>query len=330
MANLSVLFIGGTGVISSACVPRALEAGMDVTILNRGQSSDRSLPATAQVLHGDIRNPESVRKALAGKRFDVVVDFVAFTTEHIQTDIDLFAGQTGQFVFISSASAYQKPPAAIPVLESTPLRNPFWQYSRDKIACEDLLVRAYREDGFPITIVRPSHTYDRTKLPCTGGWTVIDRMRRGEPVVVHGDGTSRWPITHHDDFARAFVGLLGAPQAIGDSYHITTDEALTWDQIHHVLAAAAGAPEPTIVHASSDLIALIEPAWGPPLLGDKAHSMLFDNSKVRRVVPDWAARIPYVRGAREVLAWYDADPARKQVDDDVNKTFDRIIAAASA
>lgn len=330
MANLSVLFIGGTGIISSACVPRALEAGMDVTVLNRGQSSERSLPATAQVLHGDIRDPESARKALAGKQFDVVIDFVAFTTEHVQTDIDLFAGQTGQYVFISSASAYQKPPAAIPVLESTPLRNPYWQYSRDKIACEDLLVRAYREDGFPATIVRPSHTYDRTKLPCDGGWTTIDRMRRGEPVVVHGDGTSRWPITHHDDFARAFVGLLGAPQAIGDSYHITTDEALTWDQIYRVLASAAGAPEPTIVHASSDLIASIEPAWGPHLLGDRSHSMVFDNSKVRSVTHGWTAQIPFVRGARESIAWYDADPARQQVDDDVNKIFDRIIAAASA
>src|SRR6201996_5804130 len=208
MGNPRVLFIGGSGVISSACARVAVEAGNDLTVLNRGHSTSRPLPPGVTTLQADIRDPQSARERLAGLEFDAVVDWVAFTPDHVRADIDLFRGRTGQYVFISSASAYQKPPARIPVLESTPLRNPFWQYSRDKIACEDLLVSAYRETDFPVTIVRPSHTYDQTSLPLDGKWNAIDRMRRGRPVVVHGDGTSLWTLTHHTDFARAFVGLL--------------------------------------------------------------------------------------------------------------------------
>src|SRR3954447_19090465 len=230
MTALKVLFIGGTGVISSACSDLAVDRGIDLYVLNRGASSQRPLPAKAHLLQGDIRDAASARAALDGLDFDVVVDWVAFTPEHVQADIDLFAGRTRQYVFISSASAYQTPPTLLPVRESTPLRNPAWRYSQEKIACEDLLVRAYRETGFPMTIVRPSHTYDRTLVPCDGGWTVIDRMRRGKEVVVHGDGTSLWTLTHHVDFAKGFVGLLGLPQAIGDSFHITSDEVLTWNQ----------------------------------------------------------------------------------------------------
>jgi nucleoside-diphosphate-sugar epimerase len=192
MTSPTLLFIGGTGRISSACTERAVAQGYDTTILNRGSTSTRKVPDAARTVYADIRDADSVRNALGARTFDVVVDFLAFTPEHVQTDIELFRDRTGQYVFISSASAYQTPPARLPIVESTPLRNPFWQYSRHKIACEDLLVAAYRADGFPATIVRPSHTYDRTSIPLSGGWTDIDRMRRGRDVVVHGDGTSLW------------------------------------------------------------------------------------------------------------------------------------------
>src|SRR3954471_22043004 len=275
MTALQVLFIGGSGQISSACAQRALDVGIELHVLNRGRSSSRPLPAGAHRLDGDIRDAASARSAIGDREFDAVVDFVAFTPEHVQLDIDLFTGHTGQFVFISSASAYQKPVGRLPIVESTPLRNPVWPYSQDKIACEDLLVRAYREQGFPMTIVRPSHTYDRTQVPYDTGWTMIDRMRRGKEVVVHGDGTSLWTLTHSEDFATGFVGLLGHPQAIGDSFHITSDEVLTWNQIHEILADAAGAAPPRIVHVPSESIFAFDETWGRSLLGDKAHSVIF-------------------------------------------------------
>lgn len=327
MAALRVLYIGGSGIISSACVRRSLAVGHEVTVLNRGQSTTRALPDGLTVVHGDIHDRSAARDALAGKDFDVVCDFVAFVPDHVQVDIDLFRGAVGQYVFISSASAYQKPVGRLPIVESTPLRNPWWQYSRDKIACEDLLVRRYRDDGFPATIVRPSHTYDRTSIPITGGWTAVDRMRRGAPVVVHGDGTSLWHLTHHVDFARAFVGLLGNPQTIGDSFHITADEVLTWDQIYTELAVAAGVREPQLVHVASDAIAAAAPDWGPGLVGDKAHSVIFDNAKVKCVVPDYVARTPFSVGAREIVAWYDADESRREIDPSVDTAFDALIKA---
>ena len=211
---MKVLFIGGTGIISSACSPLAIEQGMELYLLNRG-TSFRPAPERAKLLHGDIRNPESVRQAIGDLHFDAVVDWIAFTPEHIEADIELFNGRTDQFIFISSASAYQKPIASLPITESTPLHNPYWEYSRNKIACEERLVKAYREDGFPMTIVRPSHTYDQTLLPMGGGYTVVNRMRQGKKVIVHGDGTSLWTMTHHRDFAKGFVGLLGNNHAIG-------------------------------------------------------------------------------------------------------------------
>ncbi|THF70361.1 SDR family oxidoreductase [Deinococcus sp. Arct2-2] len=320
---MKVLFIGGTGIISSACSELALAQGMDLFLLNRGESS-RPIPEGATVLHGDIRDPGSVREALGELKFDVVVNWVAFTPEHIETDLELFAGRTKQYVFISSASAYQKPLGHLPITESTPLHNPFWPYSRDKIACEDRLTRAYREDGFPATIVRPSHTYDRTLLPMDGGWTVVDRMRRGKPVIVHGDGTSLWTLTHHRDFAVGFVGLLGRPAVVGEAVQITGDEWLTWNQIFELVAGAAGA-EANIVHVPSDIIAAFAPDWGAGLLGDKAHSVIFDNSKIKRLVPEFRATIPYARGVQEVLAWYDADPARQVVNAELERVMDDII-----
>jgi nucleoside-diphosphate-sugar epimerase len=323
---MRILFVGGTGIISSACGRRlAQQPGVELTFLLRGKS-DRAVPDGVEVVKGDVREPASLSAALGRRQFDVVVNFIAFTTAHVQADIDFFRDRTGQYVFISSASAYQTPPLRLPVTESTPLRNPVWAYSRDKIACEELLVRAYREHGFPATIVRPSHTYDPRTLPVHGGYTVIERMRRGKPVVVHGDGSSLWVLTHHDDFAKGFNGLLGNPHVLGEAFHITSDELLTWNQIHEFLAAAAGA-EPKLVHVPSATIAKYDPAWGDSLLGDKTHSMIFDNSKIKRVVPAFAATIPYAAGAREQLAWYDADPARKIVDPATDALMDTLVAA---
>lgn len=321
---MKVLFIGGTGVISSACTELALARGIELYLLNRG-TSGRPVPDGARILHGDIRDVAGASAALAGHRFDVVVDWIAYTPAHIAADRTLFRGRTGQYIFISSASAYQKPPASLPITESTILDNPFWQYSRDKIACEALLLQAYRDDKFPFTIVRPSHTYDRTKLPLAGGYTPVARMRQGKPVVVHGDGTSTWVLTHHRDFAKGFVGLLGNPRAIGEAFHITSDELLTWNQIYTIVGRAAGV-EPTLVHVPSDIIARHDPEWGAGLLGDKAHSVIFDTSKIKRFVPDFAATIPFARGAEEIMAWYDADPARQKVDARLDALMDTLVA----
>lgn len=324
MSALKVLFVGGTGIISSAVTRLAVERGIDLHLLSRGTST-RPVPDGVTHLRGDIGDPESVRAALTGREFDAVVDWVAFTPDHVRRDLDLFTGRTGQYVFISSASAYQTPPERLPVTESTPLRNPFWQYSRNKIACEDLLVAAYRDRGFPVTIVRPSHTYDRTSLPFEGGWTVIERMRQGREIVVHGDGTSLWTLTHHEDFARGFVPLLGNPRALGDAFQITSDEVLTWNQIARILGDAAGV-EPRIVHVPSDAIAAVDADWGAGLLGDKAHSMVFDNTKLRRLVPDFVATIPYEVGARQIIDWHDADPARRVVDARIDGLIDDLVA----
>ena len=275
------------------------------------------------MLVGDIRDPAAVAVALGKREFDVVVNWVAFTPDHVEADLERFRGRLGQYVFISSASAYQTPPARLPVTESTPLRNPYWQYSRDKIACEDRLVRAYREEGFPATIVRPSHTYDKTSVPFRGGWTVVDRMRQGKPVVVQGDGTSLWTLTHSDDFAKGFVPLLGSARVVGEAFHITSDDVLTWNQITTILGNAAGV-EPDIVHVPSDAIAAADSAWGDALLGDSAHSMVFDNSKLRAVVPDYVATVTLEQAAREIVGWHDEDTARQQVDSDLDTLMDQL------
>jgi nucleoside-diphosphate-sugar epimerase len=323
---MNVLFVGGTGVISSACARLALSRGVDLTFLCRGKTARHPVPPGVRVLQADVRDADSTRAALGDRRFDVVVQWVGFLPSQVELDIELFRGRMGQYVFISSASVYQTPPSRLPVTESTPLRNPFWQYSRDKIACEERLIQAYRSEGFPVTIVRPSHTYDRGLLPVHGGWTMIDRMRRGLPVPVHGDGTSLWTLTHHEDFAHPFVGLLGRGEAIGDSFHITSDEVLTWNQIYETLGRAAGA-RPTLVHVPSDLIAALDPEWGAGLLGDKAHSMVFDNTKIKRLVPDFRAVIPYSRGSEQQIAWYDEDAKRRVVSDATNATIDRVLTA---
>jgi nucleoside-diphosphate-sugar epimerase len=304
---MRVLFIGGTGKISSACSQLAVDRGIELYLLNRGQTT-RPLPTNLHIVNGDIRSLSSARDALGDLTFDAVVNWIAFTPEHINTDLELFGGRTKQYIFISSASAYQKPLSGLPITESTLLANPFWEYSRNKIACEEMLVRAYRQDGFPFTIVRPSHTY------------------AGKPVVVHGDGTSLWVLTHHRDFAKGFVPLLGNSHAIGEAVHITSDELLSWNQIYQICGEAAGVPNPKLVHVPSAVIATYDPAWGAGLVGDKAHSVIFDNSKLKRLVPDFAASIPYVRGAEEVMAWFDEDPSRQVIDEAMDRTMEAILA----
>lgn len=324
--SLKVLFVGGTGKISSAVSALAVEKGLDLYLLNRGVT-DRPVPAGAKVIKGDINDVESVKAALGDLKFDAVVNWIAYTEEDIDRDIELFRGRTNQYIFISSASAYQSPPLNLPVTESTPLDNPYWKYSQDKIACEDRLMRAYKEEKFPFTVVRPSHTYDKTMLPFQGGWTVIDRMRKGNKILVHGDGSSLWVFTHHTDFAKGFVGLLGNNRAIGEAFHITSDELLTWNQLHEIAGRAAGAPPLDIVHVPSDLINAFDTDWGVGLLGDKAASMIFDNTKIKRLSPEFMCTVPYEMGAKEMVEWYDADPARQVVDEEFNALTDRIIAA---
>jgi nucleoside-diphosphate-sugar epimerase len=313
VAPKSILFIGGTGVISAAAAQRAVALGHRLTILNRGRST-RPVPEGVETLSADVRDASAVREALAGREFDAVADFITYTPDQAKASLDLFAGRSGQYVFISSASAYQKPPTRLPIRESTPLKNPFWQYSRDKIACEELFYEAYREQDFPVTVVRPSHTYDRTKIAMVGGWTDIHRMRAGLPVMVHGDGTSLWTLTHSQDFAKAFVGLLGRPQAVGESYTITSDEYLPWNQIYQLFARAAGVREPELVHVASETIAAHSDELGANLLGDRSHSVVFDNTKIKSLVPDYCATIPFADGAREIVDWYDANPDLQVVD----------------
>ena len=322
-----ILFIGGTGVISAPSVRRAVQLGHVVTVLNRGRSSVRPLPGEVEALRADATDSAAVDASLAGREFDVVAQFRAFTPDHVAADIARFTDRTGQYVFISSASAYQKPPVRLPVTESTPLRNPFWQYSRDKIACEDELVRAYRQSGFPATIVRPSHTYDETLIPTIGGWTDVARMRAGKPVVVHGDGTSQWTLTHSDDFAVAFVGLLGHPAAIGDSFTITGTHAPTWNQVYTWLGEAAGVC-PELVHVASETIAAICPEHGDGLIGDKAHSMVFDCSKVAALVPEFKTTIRYDEAAYHQVAWFDANIEQQEIDPELDSAFDRLVDVA--
>lgn len=322
---LRVLFIGGNGIISSASSALAVERGHELTLLNRGQSTLRPQIDGVRHLVGDADDAASVAAAIGDETFDVVANFRSFSPAQVARDIELFEGRCRQYVYISSASAYQKPVSRLPITESTPLRNPYWQYSRDKIASEDLLVAAYRERGFPATIIRPSHTYDGTSVPILGGWTAIERMRRGAPVVVQGDGTSLWTMTHTRDFAVAFVGLLGNDRAIGEAFHITSDEVLTWNQITDLLAHAAGTTA-SVVHIASESIARELPEHGPGLLGDKAHSVIFDNSKVKSLVPEYRAITRFWQGAREIAEWHDADTSRRVADPLLDAAFDRLVA----
>ena len=327
---MRVLFIGGTGIISAASTRLAAERGIHLTLLNRGRHATQA-PAGVTTLTVDIDDAAAVSQALAGARFDAVVDWIAFEPAHIERDLALFRGRTRQYIFISSASAYQKPATHYLVTESTPLANPFWDYSQKKIACEERLMRACREEAFPITIVRPSLTYGQTQIALAiNSWarsyTAVDRMRRGKKVIVPGDGSSLWVITHNTDFAKGLVGLLGREQAIGHAFHITSDEVMCWDQWYRVTAEAAGA-EPQLVHMATDFIAACLPEARGGLSGDKAVSVVFDNTKIKRFVPDYCATVPFTVGIRETMAWFDADPARRQIDEEANARWDKLIEA---
>lgn len=323
--DLKVLFIGGTGIISSACSELATERGMDLTLLTRGHSI-RPLPQDVGTIQADMDDAASVESALAGLSFDVIVNWIVFHPDQIERDLKLFKGKTGQYIFISSASAYETPPSSLPITESTPLSNPFWEYSRNKIACEQRLMQAWQETHFPITIVRPSHTYDKTLLPFTGRYTVIDRMRRGRPVIVHGDGTSLWTLTHHRDFAVGFLGLLGNTSTLGEAYHITSDFVYTWNRIFRIMANAAGVSEPELVHVASETLADYDAEWGANLLGDKSHSMIFNNKKIKSIVPEFNPKIPFENGAKEIMTWIDAYESRQIVSPELDQLYDRIIA----
>jgi nucleoside-diphosphate-sugar epimerase len=327
--RVKVLFIGGTGLISSACAALAVDRGLDLFLLNRGRRPAGAGRATHLV--ADHHDEASVARAMDGHRFDAVVDWIAFTPDDIERDLRLFRDRTDQFVFISSASAYQKPLGHWLIREDTPLVNPFWDYSRGKIACEERLMASCRDEGFPVTIVRPSLTYGDTQVPlAVNSWerpfTAIARMRAGKPLIVPGDGTSLWTITHNSDFAQGFVGILGQAETIGEAFNIMSDEVLTWDEIYRRTAAAAGT-QARVVHIASDFIAACLPEMEGSLLGDKAVSAVFDTSKIRRVVPDFDPVVPFADGIARTVAWFDADPARQQVDGEADASWDRLIAA---
>jgi len=325
---MKVLFIGGTGIISTACTKLAAQRGIEVTLLTRGRH-EATVPPGVTVVNVDVQDKTAAARALAGASFDAVVDWTAFVPADVERDLALFSGHTSQFIFISSASAYQKPGTHYLITESTPLANPYWDYSRNKIACEERLMTAYRETGFPVTIIRPSLTYGDTQIPLVlNSWekpyTVIDRMLKGKKVVVPGDGSSLWVITHNSDFAKGLVGLLGNPQAIGHAFHITSDEVMTWDQWYRIVGDAIGV-EPRIVHIPSDFLIACKPELQGTLIGDKSVSVVFDNTKIKRFVPGYCATTSFAQGIRQTLAWFDADPSRKHIDAAWSAALDKVI-----
>jgi len=322
---MKVLFIGGTGNISQASTDLALEKGMEVYLLNRGSQS--SFHKKVNNLKVDINDRDKVSSLLKGHHFDAIVNWIAFVPEDIQRDYELFRDHTDQYIFISSASCYQKPLSHPVITESTPLANPFWEYSRNKIACEDLLMSLYRNNDFPITIVRPSLTYSTVIPVPIGGWkeyTIIDRIKKGKKIIVHGDGTSLWTITHASDFAIGFTGLLGHQQAIGQSFHITSDELLTWNQIYDAVAMAAG-KEADKVFIPSDLLGEFDPDLRGSLLGDKAVSTIFDNSKIKTFVPEFKATTRFKDGIRDTVSWFEQNPMRMKIEPATEAFMDKMI-----
>jgi len=329
---MKILFIGGTGIISSACADLCVARGHELFILNRSLSKKYPVPQGATVLRADVYTDEArLARLLDGHRFDAVVDYLAFTVNDIERDLRLFRGKTDQFVFISSASAYQKPVRNYIITERTPLENPYWEYSRNKIACEDRLLFAYLEEGFPVTIIRPSHTYGLSQIPlCVSSWqhpwTLIDRMKRGQKVIVPGDGTSLWVLTWNADFAKGLVGLLGNKRAIGETFQITSDQVLSWDLIHLEAYKALGV-EPNIIHIPSELIGAYHPDSLGSLIGDKSNSVVFDNSKIKRFVPEYSCEVTWAEGVRRSLEWFEAHPEFQTIDYEMNTIWDGIISA---
>lgn len=327
---MKALIIGGTGTISTAVVSLAAASGWELWLLNRGRRTS-DLPEGIHAITADIADEAAVLAAIGDQRFDVVADFIGFTRIHAERAVRLFSGLTAQYIYISSASAYQKPLSDYLVRESTPLANPYWQYSRDKIASEDFLVEAYRRDGFPMTIVRPSHTYGKRAVPLgyngtKGSWQTIDRMLQGRPVVVHGDGSSLWTLTWNEDFARGFLGLMGNMHAIGETVHITSDESLTWNQIYKIVGDALGV-EPMLYHIASDFIAAIDPSAQGALIGDKGNSVVFDNTKIKRLVPGFVCTVRFDQGVRNCLDYILSHPECRIPDPAFDILCDRMIAA---
>lgn len=329
------LFIGGTGTISSAITAAlAAEGKWELTLLNRG-NRDETVPAGVRVIHADISDEATVATLLEGKTWDCVADFIGFVPSQVERDWRLFRGKTAQYIYISSASAYQKPVVSPFINEGTTLANPFWQYSRDKIACEDFLMNQYREEGFPVTIVRPSHTYGNRSVPVgvhgdKGSWQVLRRMLDGKPVIIHGDGTSQWTLTHNTDFAKGFIGLMGNPLALGNAFQITSDQTLTWNQIYEGIAAILGV-ELKPYYVSSAFLAAVGPYdFRGGLLGDKACTVLFDNTKLKRAVPGFQATVRFEDGIRDTIANILAHPELQVEDLAFDRWCDRVIAAQEA
>jgi nucleoside-diphosphate-sugar epimerase len=329
---MKVLFIGGTGTISTEISKLAAKSGVELYLLNRGNSNARLEDLdNVNYIQACMSDEGDVRQKLAGLNFDVVANFIVFTPEQAKRDIRLFSGITRQYIFISSASAYQKPLSDYLITESTPLCNPYWEYSRNKIACEEAFIDAYRNDGFPITTVRPSHTYDKHSIPLAvhgekGSWQVLKRIIDGKPVIVHGDGSSLWTLTHSRDFAKAFCGLMGNIHAIGEAVHITSDESLTWNQIYHCLGACVN-KEPILRHISSEFLIKCDRALAGSLLGDKSNSVVFDNSKIKRLVPGFTAATRFDEGVRESIAFYMKNTFMQTPDPAFDEWTDRVIEA---
>jgi nucleoside-diphosphate-sugar epimerase len=322
--SLSVLFLGGAGMIGSAVAAELERADAALTVVTRSEPK-RALPPGTEQLRGDVRSGAQMRALLGSREFDVVVNWVGFEPEHIADDVELYAGSTGQYVFISTCTVFARPVPQLPITESSPRRQAVFGYGRGKVACEVFLEDAYRERGLPLTIVRPFHTYDSTTIPILSGWTAIQRMRDGLGVVVHGDGTSLWTLMHSSDFARAVVPILGNQHAVGESVNVVSGDILTWDQIHQALATAAGVREPRLVHRSSESISREYPGWGEVLEHDFRHSMLFDAAKLRALSPGFAPRVSFSQGAREILEWHGQDASRQVVNPELDAAFDRLI-----
>jgi nucleoside-diphosphate-sugar epimerase len=320
---MKILFIGGTGVISTACSELCIEKGFDLFLLNRNLSI-RKLNTQAKVINADIRNIPDVKQILTNEKFDVVVDWVAYVEEHIKNDFNLFKDKTSQYIFISSASAYHKPPLKLPITEDVPLHNPFWKYSQGKIDCEKYLMKMFGENQFPVTICRPSHTYDKTRFPLYGNYTAFHRMKHNKKVIIHDDGNTLWTLTNARDFAKGFIGLLGNPNTFGQAYHITSDEVMSWNHIAETIASAAGL-ELKIINIPSVFIAKYDYEWGCNLFGDKGYDTVFDNSKIKIIIPKFKASIPYSDGVREIIDWY-SEKENQVVNLELDAMMDKMIA----
>lgn len=326
---MKVLFIGGTGTISTAISNVLAKRGDELYLINRGNSNDR-VPDNVKIIIADINNEADVAEKISGMSFDVVCDFIGFVPAQLERDYRLFNGKTKQFMYISSASAYHKPVRDYRISEGTTLANPYWEYSRNKIACEEYLMKMYRENGFPITIIRPSHTYCETSVPLgvhgnNGSWQVLKRMLDGKPVIIHGDGTSLWTITYNEDFAKAFVGLMGNPHAIGEAFHITSDESVTWNQIYKIIADCLGVELKPYYVSSDFLDAVSDYDFKGGLIGDKANTVVFDNTKVKNAVPGFTATIRAEEGIRRTVEYILAHKECQQEDEEFDKWCDKVI-----